>query len=149
MFKGPRLKTVPFVPFNRSFLPDQVLRKAGFVKTNDVPYERNSATRDTHHEFFQITQDSMFGAPVPKVLRLDSLREKFVVSATEKGRGQFFEFSGIKTVEIDVMDPLHVTIRPSDDKLGVISFRMQSQEIAQQFVQRLETLVQAKHMGDK
>jgi hypothetical protein len=149
MLKGPRLKSAPFVPFSRSFLPDQVLRKAGFIKTNDMPYERNSATRDTHHEFFQITQESMFGAPVPKVLRLDSLREKFVVSATEKGRGQFFDFSGLKGVEIDVMDPLHVTNRPTDDKLAIITFKMQSPEVAQQFVQRLETLVQAKHMGDK
>jgi hypothetical protein len=147
MMEGPRMNTAPFVPFNRSFLPSQLLRKAGFVKTNDMPYERNSATRDTHHEFFQITQESMFGAPVPKVLRLDSLREKFVISATEKGRGQFFDFCGIKSIEPDPMDPLKVTIQPTDNKLAVISFRMASPEITQQFVQRLQSLVQAKTMA--
>jgi hypothetical protein len=149
MLKGPRLKTVPFTPFSRSFLPDQIMRKAGFVKTSDMPYERNNATRETHHEFYKITQDSMFGAPTPRILRLDSLREKFVISNTEKGRGNFFDFSEIKSVEINEFDPVLVTIRPSDEKLRDMVFKMESPEQTQQFVQRLETLVQAKHMGDK
>jgi hypothetical protein len=149
MYKGPRLKSSPFVPFNRAFLPEQIMRKAGFVKSNDMPYERNSATRDTHQEYFKVTQESMFGAPTPKVLRLDSLREKFVISTTEKGRGHFFEFSEIKGIHVDEFDPIHVTIHPADEKLREMTFKMESPEVASQFVQRLETLVQARNMGNK
>jgi hypothetical protein len=149
MYKGPRLKTAPFAPFNRAFLPEQIMRKAGFVKSNYMPYERNSATRETHQEYFKVSQESMFGAPSPKVLRLDSLREKFVISTTEKGRGHFFDFAEIKSVRLDEFDPTHVTIHPADEKLREMSFRMEAPEIASQFVQRLETLVQAKNMGEK
>jgi hypothetical protein len=149
MYKGPRLKSAPFAPFNRAFLPEQVMRKAGFVKSSDMPYERNSATRETHQEYYKVTQESMFGAPTPKVLRLDSLREKLVISTTEKGRGHFFEFAEIKSVRLDEFEPIHVTIRPADEKLREMTFRMESPELASQFVQRLETLVQARNMGDK
>jgi hypothetical protein len=83
------------------------------------------------------------------VLRLDSLREKFVISATEKGRGHFFDFSEIKSIRVDEFDPAHVTICPTDEKLREMSFRMESPEIASQFGQRLETLVQERNMGEK
>jgi hypothetical protein len=149
MLKGPRLKTAPFAPFNRAFLPEQVLRKAGFIKSNDMPYERNSATRETHQEYYKVFQESIFGPPSQRTVRLDSLREKLVVSTTEKGRGTFFEFADIKNIQVDEFDPAHVTIHSIEDKGRGISFKMESPEIASQFVQRLETLVQAKHMGDK
>ena len=148
MFKGPRLKSAPFTPFSRSFLPDSILRKAGFVKSVDTPYERNTATRESHHEFYKITQDSMFGAPSNKILRLDSLRERFVISETEKGRGHFLTFSDIKEIKVDEVNPTHVTIKPNQDRLREMSFTMESAEIAAQFAQRLETLVQARKMGD-
>lgn len=147
MYRGPRLKTAPFAPFNRSFLPESVMRKAGFIKSGDTPYERNTATKDSHHEFFNITQESMFGAPTQKKLRLDILRERFVISDTEKGRGHFLTFTDIKEIKIEEGNPCHVMIKPNDSKLRGMSFNMETPEIAAKFVQRLETLVQARRMG--
>ena len=80
MYKGPRLKTSPFAPFNKAFLPESMLRKFGFVKSNDMPYERSHATRETHQEYYKVVQDSMFGSPNNKILRVDPLREKIIIS---------------------------------------------------------------------
>jgi hypothetical protein len=91
-----------------------------------MPYERNSATRETHHEYFKVTQEFMFGAPTAKVLRLDSLREKFVVSTTDKGRGHFFEFLEIKGIHVDEFGPIRGTIVPTHEKLRDMTFRMES-----------------------
>lgn len=144
--KGPRLKTVPFAPFSKSFLPEGWLRKVGFIASTDQPYERNTATRSTHNEYYDITLDSMFGAPSPKILRLDSLRERFVISETEKGRGPTLKFSEIKSIRIDDLNPTHVTVKPVSAKTREMKFNMKSADVTTQFVQRLETLVQAKKM---
>ena len=149
MYKGPRLKTAPFAPFSRAFLPERLMRETGFIKSADTPYERNTATKDSHHEFFKITQESMFGSPSQKVLRLDVLRERFVISDTEKGRGHFLTFTDIKEIKIDEANIAHVLIKPLDTKLREMSFTMESPEVASKFVQRLETLVQARRMGPK
>lgn len=141
MFRGPRLKSAPFAPFNRSFLPEQVMRKAGFVKNNDCPYERNTATKTTHHEFYKVTIDSMFGAPTPKILRLDTLRERFVISQTEKGRGRFVTFSQIKGVKQDIENPARAIIIPSDPKERDTSFTLENPDICKQFCQRLEKVI--------
>ena len=141
MFRGPRLKSAPFAPFSRSFLPEQVMRKAGFVKNNDCPYERNTATKTTHHEFYKVMIDSMFGAPSPKILRLDTLRERFVISQTEKGRGRYVSFSQIKGVKQDIENPAKAIIIPTDPKERETSFTLESPEIAKTFCQRLEKIV--------
>ncbi|OHS94006.1 hypothetical protein TRFO_11503 [Tritrichomonas foetus] len=148
MFKGPRLKSAPFAPFGRSFLPEFVLRKAGFVKGNDTPYERNTSTKTTHNEYFKISLDSMFGSPSPKILRLDTLRERFTIANSQKGRGQYIDFSDIKSIKQDSMASSHIIITQNDFKRS-IAFSMESPEIALSFVQKLETLVQARKMADK
>ena len=148
MYRGPRLKTAPFAPFSKAFLPEPMLRKFGFVKSNDMPYERSHATRETHQEFYKVVQESMFGAPNQKILRVDPLREKIIISETERGRGIALSFSDIKSIIIDDTDPIHVIIIPHEAGLREMSFRMESPEIAIQFTQRLETLVQARKIGD-
>lgn len=149
IIKGPRLKTVPFTPFSRSFLPEAWLRKVGFVPSSDQPYERNTATRSTHNEYYNISLDSMFGAPSPKILRLDSLRERFVISDTERGRGAVMKFIDIKSVEIDDMYATHVIVKPMNPRIREMKFNMDTPEETSQFVQKLETLVQAKKMSNK
>ena len=148
MYRGPRLKTSPFAPFSKAFLPEPMLRKFGFVKSNDMPYERSHATRETHQEFYKVIQDSMFGAPSNKILRVDPLREKIIISETVRGRGVSLSFSDIKQITINDLDPTHVIISPHDSSLREMSFRMESPEAALAFTQRLETLVQARKIGD-
>jgi len=148
MYKGPRLKTAPFAPFNKAFLPEAMLKKAGFVKSNDMPYERSHATRTTHQEFYKISQESMFGAPSQKVLRVDSLREKIIISENERGRGIFLSFGEVKQILIDESDPTFVTISSSDSRIRDMGFHMESPETAMSFTQRLETLIQARKIGD-
>ena len=148
MYRGPRLKTAPFAPFNKAFLPEAMLKKAGFIKSNDMPYERSHATRTTHQEFFKILQESMFGAPSQKVLRVDSLREKIIISDSERGRGIFLQFLDIKHIQIDEDDQKHIIIVPTETRIRNMSFFMESPEIALSFIQRLETLIQAKKIGD-
>lgn len=143
------MKTAPFLPFNRSFLPEPMLRKTGFIQNDDTPYERANATKTTHHEYYKVIQESIFGPPSNKILRLDSLRKRFVVSETEKGRGNFLMFTDIKQILIDDTNPIHVTVLPLDRKLNKISFNMENPAIAKEFVQKLDTLVQAMKIGDK
>lgn len=141
MFRGPRLKSAPFAPFSRSFLPESVMRKAGFVKNNDCPYERNTATKTTHQEFYKVMIDSMFGAPSPKILRLDTLYERFVISQTEKGRGRFVPFSTIKGVKQDIENPSRAIIIPMNPRERETSFTLESPEIAKTFCQRFDKII--------
>lgn len=143
------MKTAPFLPFNRSFLPEPMLRKTGFIQNDDTPYERSNATKTTHHEYYKVIQESIFGPPSNKILRLDSLRKRFVVSETEKGRGNFLMFTDIKQILIDDTNPIHVTVLPIDRKLNKISFNMENPTVAKEFVQKLDTLVQAMKIADK
>ncbi|EAX94656.1 hypothetical protein TVAG_293860 [Trichomonas vaginalis G3] len=148
MYRGPRMKTAPFAPFNKAFLPESMLRKFGFVKSNDMPYERSHAVRTTHQEFYKVVQESMFGAPNHKILRVDPLREKIIISDTEKGRGVSFAFSDIKQVVTDDNDTCRVSVIPHDSSYRTMTFGMESPEVALAFTQRLETLVQARKIGD-
>lgn len=149
MYQGVRLKSAPFAPFGRSFLPDAVLQKAGFIRNLDLPYERSTATKSTHHEFFKISVESMFGAPSPKIMRVDPLRERLVISETEKGRGEFLLFGEVRSITVNPANKAQVTVVPSVAKRRKLEFYMESPEIAAQFVQRLETLVQSLKLGDK
>ncbi|OHT02585.1 hypothetical protein TRFO_30253 [Tritrichomonas foetus] len=142
MFKGPRLKSAPFAPFSRSFLPDPILRKAGFVKSNDCPYVRNTATKTTHNEYFKTTLDSMFGTPSPKILRLDTLFENITIGNSEKGRGSILPFAEIKSIKVDPNSPSHVIVYPADRR--TVSFTMETADIAKEFLQKIETILQAK-----
>lgn len=142
------MKTAPFAPFNKAFLPESMLRKFGFVKSNDMPYERSHAVRSTHQEFYKVVQESMFGSANHKVLRVDPLREKIIISETEKGRGVSFSFNEIKQVVTDEANPAHVTVYPHDSSFRSMQFTMESPEVALAFTQRLETLVQARKIGD-
>jgi hypothetical protein len=148
MYRGPRLKTSPFAPFNKAFLPEAMLRKFGFVKSNDMPYERSHATRETHQEYYKIEQESMFGSPNHKILRVDPLKEQIMISETEKGRGIFLSFSDIKQIIVDDLKPDYVTVIPHDPKISPMKFTMESPDVALAFTQRLETLVQARKIGD-
>ena len=148
MYRGPRLKTSPFAPFSKAFLPESMLRKFGFVKSNDMPYERSHATRETHQEYYKVVQESMFGAPNNKILRVDPLREKIIISETERGRGIALSFSDVKQIIIDENDPTHVIVVPHDSGLRDMAFHMESPDVALAFTQRLETLVQARKIGD-
>ena len=141
MFKGPRLKSAPFAPFSRSFLQESVLRKAGFVKSNDSPYERNTATKTTHNEYFHVMVDSMFGNPSPKVLRLDTLRERFVIAATEKARGNCMEFAGIKSVQQDPEQPVRVIVVPQNSRERQLTFSMETPDIAKEFITKLDDIL--------
>lgn len=149
MIIGPRLKSVPFQSFSKSFLPKATLIQAGFVTTSDMPYERENATKTTHQEFFKVKQSSLFGSDVQKILRLDSLRERFIISETEKGRGQCVNFIDIKSIETDESNPIHVTIVSENPQIHQISFTMENLQITQTFIRRLETLVQALKMGTR
>ena len=148
MYRGPRLKTSPFAPFNKAFLPESMLRKYGFVKSNDMPYERSHATRETHQEFYKVVQESMFGSPNNKILRVDPLREKIIISETERGRGIALSFSDVKHIVLDQNDPSHVVVTPHDNGIREMSFTMENPDIALAFTQRLETLVQARKIVD-
>ena len=132
MFKGPRLKSAPFAPFSRSFLQESVLRKAGFVKSNDSPYERNTATKTTHNEYFHVMVDSMFG---------NTLRERFVIAATEKARGNCMEFAGIKSVQQDPEQPVRVIVVPQNSRERQLTFSMETPDIAKEFITKLDDIL--------
>lgn len=89
----------------------------------------------------------MFGSPSPKILRLDSLRERFVVSDTEKGRGSVMRFVDIKSVQIDDIYATHVIVTPVNPRTRDMKFNMETPEVTSQFVQKLETLVQSKKIS--
>ena len=146
-FKGPKLNTAPFLTFSRSFLPEVMLKKAGFIQEDDKPYVRSTATRTTHNEFYNITLDSMFGAPSPKLLRLDILLEALVISQAEKGRGHSLSFSDIKNISQTPGTPQHVVVSHGEYGKRTLSFTMENPDVAKEFVQKVSDIL--KNAGEQ
>lgn len=142
------MKSAPFVPFRRSFMPLAILKKTGFVQDQDSPYERATATRTTHQDYYNVQVESMFGGMSPKILRLDPLRARFVLSESQKGRGNFLTFGDVKQVIVDEFNPIHVTVLPLDKKLNKISANFESPDHAKEFSMKLEEYVQKHRMAN-
>ena len=136
MFIGPRLKSTPFAPFKRTFLPDAVMRKVGLITRLDCPYVRDTATKSTHFDFFTVTVDSMFGNPTPKVLRIDTIRSNIVIADTNRGRGPTFSFDEIKRVSADQNVPTKVNIYNEAGKL-ISSVNTETPESAEELITKL------------